>query len=141
MKSLIVFTALLSAAFAAPQAAGPRRLRRAPSRVSRKTLTPQNVAAGAVEGLNNEYNVEYSSNWAGAVLIGSGFTEVTGTITVPTPSVPSGGNSRTEYAASAWVGIDGDTCTTAILQTGVDLYVEGSETGYDAWYEVRLAPC
>jgi len=54
---------------------------------------------------------------------------------VPTPKVPSGGSSRTEYAASAWVGIDGDTCQTAILQTGVDFYVEGSSVSFDAWYE------
>lgn len=33
------------------------------------------------------------------------------------------------------MGIDGDTCSTAILQTGVDwTYSSGSVT-YDAWYE------
>lgn len=75
--------------------------------------------------------VEYSSNWAGAVLIGTGYTSVSGTITVPTPS--SSGSS--EAAGAAWVGIDGDTCDTAILQTGIDWYVEGSSVSYDAWYE------
>lgn len=40
-----------------------------------------------------------------------------------------------QYAASAWVGIDGDTASNSILQTGVDFYVEGSSVGYDAWYE------
>jgi hypothetical protein len=76
---------------------------------------------------NDTAFVEYSSNWAGAVQIGSGFTTVTGTITVP--SVYNGnGNS----AASAWVGIDGDTCQSAILQTGVSFYGDGT---YDAWYE------
>ncbi|KAF4500527.1 glycosyl hydrolase family 43 [Fusarium agapanthi] len=35
-------------------------------------------------------------------------------------------------AASAWVGIDGDTCQTAILQTGISFYADGS---FDAWYE------
>ncbi|KAF8444750.1 hypothetical protein L210DRAFT_3530901 [Boletus edulis BED1] len=39
---------------------------------------------------------------------------VTGTFTVPSPSGSAGS------AASAWVGIDGDTCQNAILQTGVD---------------------
>lgn len=34
-----------------------------------------------------------------------------------------------------WVGIDGDTCTTAILQTGIDWYVQGSAIAYDAWFE------
>jgi len=75
----------------------------------------------------NDSNVEYSSNWAGAILIGTGFTEVTGTFTVPTPSTAGSG--------SAWVGIDGDTCDTAILQTGVDWTKSGSSVTYDAWYE------
>lgn len=70
----------------------------------------------------NTSQVSYSTNWAGAVLIGTGYTDVTGTIVVPTPEVPSGGSSLVKYAASAWVGIDGDTCSTAILQTGVDFY-------------------
>jgi len=75
-------------------------------------------------------NVEYSSNWSGSVIesppSGETWKSVTGTFTVPVPSGSSGA------AASAWVGIDGDTCETAILQTGVDFTV-GS--GYDAWYE------
>jgi len=74
-------------------------------------------------------NTEYSENWAGAVYAeGDGtYTAVTGTFTVPTPSG--------DGAASAWVGIDGDTCDTAILQTGVDFTSDGGEVSYDAWYE------
>ena len=49
---------------------------------------------------------------------------MTGTFTVPTPSGSSG-------AASAWVGIDGDTCANAILQTGVDFTVTDGEVSYD----------
>ncbi|KAF3764100.1 hypothetical protein M406DRAFT_260106 [Cryphonectria parasitica EP155] len=82
-------------------------------------------------GTNNSY-VEYSENWAGAILVGTGYTEVTGTIVVPT--IPSS-SSNTEQAGAAWVGIDGATCQTAILQTGIDWYVEGSDVSYDAWYE------
>ncbi|KIN05153.1 hypothetical protein OIDMADRAFT_157799 [Oidiodendron maius Zn] len=77
--------------------------------------------------VTNKTNVEYSSNWAGAILIGSGYTSVTGTFTVPTPSSTGSG--------SAWVGIDGDTCDTAILQTGIDWTKSGSSITYDAWYE------
>ncbi|KAI1097238.1 peptidase A4 family-domain-containing protein [Jackrogersella minutella] len=84
---------------------------------------------------NGTQHVEYSSNWAGAVLIGSGYKSVTGSIVVPTPKAPSGGSSSTTYSASAWVGIDGDTCETAILQTGIDFTVKGSSVSYDAWYE------
>lgn len=78
----------------------------------------------------DQTNVEYSSNWSGSVIesppSGETWKSVTGQFTVPTPSGSSGSS------ASAWVGIDGDTCDTAILQTGVDFTV-GS--GYDAWYE------
>lgn len=66
------------------------------------------------------------SNWGGAILEGSGFTAVSAVANVPRGT---GGSSA---AASAWVGIDGDSCETAILQTGFDWYGDGT---YDAWYE------
>ncbi|KAJ9220599.1 hypothetical protein DTO169C6_7112 [Paecilomyces variotii] len=101
----------------------------------RRTSPPLSAVNGQQLHFNGTKNVEYSSNWAGAVLIGTGYTKVTGTFTVPTPSVPSGGRSNEEYCASAWVGIDGDTCSTSILQTSVDFCVQGSSVSYDAWYE------
>lgn len=108
--------------------------RLAAQRGSSPRQDPDDGVMYAVDNNNGtEAHVQYSSNWAGAVLIGTGYTSVTGTIVVPTPSTPSGGSSNTEYAASAWVGIDGDTCSTAILQTGVDFYVEGGEVAFDAW--------
>ncbi|OJJ46444.1 hypothetical protein ASPZODRAFT_66778 [Penicilliopsis zonata CBS 506.65] len=80
---------------------------------------------------------KYSDNWAGAVLVGTGYNSVTAEFTVPTPSAPPGGNSSSEesYCAAAWVGIDGDTCETAILQSGVNFCVKGSEVSFNAWYE------
>jgi len=85
--------------------------------------------------LNKSSKEEYSSNWAGAVLIGTGYTAVTAEFTVPTPSIPTGGSTNKQYCASAWVGIDGDTCGTAILQTGIDFCIQGGSVSYDAWYE------
>jgi len=84
----------------------------------------------------NHSNVEYSSNWAGASWESAAGTykSVTGTFVVPTPKAPSGGGSGT-YSASAWVGIDGDTCDTAILQTGIDFTIDDGSVSYDAWYE------
>lgn len=90
---------------------------------------------GSLTELTNTSYAEYSTNWAGAVLIGTGYNSVTGTVTVPKPSIPSGGSSRTTYYASAWVGLDGDTCETAILQTGIDVGVKGTSYIYEAWYE------
>lgn len=52
------------------------------------------------ESYNETSHVEYSSNWAGAVLIGTGYKSVTGTFVVPTPSVPSGGSTRTEVSST-----------------------------------------
>ncbi|KAF7595466.1 hypothetical protein BBP40_005802 [Aspergillus hancockii] len=84
---------------------------------------------------NKSVHAQYSSNWAGAVLVGTGYTAVTGQFTVPVPSVPAGGSSQKKYCASAWVGIDGDSCTSGILQTGIDFCIQSGSTSYHAWYE------
>ncbi|KAK6220571.1 hypothetical protein LQW54_002016 [Pestalotiopsis sp. IQ-011] len=110
-----------------------RRERAAAKRAFQRSTQPLIPADDStVQGLeagNETAHVDYSTNWAGAVLIGTGYTSVTAEIVVPTPETPSGGSSRTEYAASAWVGID------SFPETGVDFYVEGSEVAFDAWYE------
>ncbi|OXV07765.1 hypothetical protein Egran_04472 [Elaphomyces granulatus] len=85
---------------------------------------------------SGQSNIQYSSNWAGGVLTsppsGQRFTTVSAQFTVPVPSSPNGGSA----AAAAWVGIDGDTYTNAILQTGVDFNVNSDgSVSYDAWYE------
>ncbi|KAB5566286.1 acid proteinase [Coniochaeta sp. 2T2.1] len=117
----------------------PRESRTNQRRSFRKTHpkipAPIEEGALATEGISNETQVSYSNNWAGAVLIGSGYKTVTGTFVVPTPKRPSGSSSSTTYSASAWVGIDGDTCQSAILQTGIDFNIRGSTVSFDAWYE------
>ncbi len=95
-----------------------------------------------IDGDNNVTHVEYSSNWAGAVLTappsGTTFNAVSGQFTVPTPKLPSSSASGT-YAASVWVGIDGDTYQNSILQAGIDVTItkSGSKStiSYDSWYE------
>ncbi|KAH6705425.1 peptidase A4 family-domain-containing protein [Leptodontidium sp. 2 PMI_412] len=120
MKFSILSTLLLTgSAIAAPGTA----LRR--SRAQARKSNPINRINKPE--LTNITEVSYSSNWAGAVLVGTGYTSVTGTFTVPSPTSAGSG--------SAWVGIDGDTCGTAILQTGVDWTRSGSKITYDAWYE------
>ncbi|CEJ92809.1 hypothetical protein VHEMI08439 [[Torrubiella] hemipterigena] len=69
---------------------------------------------------------DYSSNWSGAVQNASGITKITGTMTVPSVS---GGS---QYGACAWVGIDGDSCQSALLQTGLFFYGDGT---FQAFYE------
>ncbi|KAK1244290.1 hypothetical protein MKX07_003089 [Trichoderma sp. CBMAI-0711] len=75
---------------------------------------------------NDTSHATVQSNWGGAILEGSGFTAASATVNVPR----GGGGSNA--AGSAWVGIDGASCQTAILQTGFDWYGDGT---YDAWYE------
>ncbi|KAF9241639.1 peptidase A4 family-domain-containing protein [Melanogaster broomeanus] len=87
------------------------------SRLARRREARQSLPINHLEQPASDVgvsNVEYSSNWAGAVLI-----EPAGTFT--------------NGAASAWVGIDGDTCGTAILQTGVDFTL--SWWPMSPWYE------
>lgn len=70
----------------------------------------------------------YVSPWAGSVQEGSGWTYVTGTAVVP--SVYNQGNA----GAATWVGIDGENCANAIIQTGFTNWGDGSvETWYEWW--------
>ncbi|KAF7981803.1 hypothetical protein HWV62_31907 [Athelia sp. TMB] len=131
MVAIQALTTLLLASVAiAVPAANVRRDARISRRASGRSSQPKIPASGGLTpSITNQTNVDYSSNWSGAVITKSKGTwkSVTGTFTVPTPS---GSGS-----ASAWVGIDGDTCGTAILQTGIDFTVSGGSVSYDSWYE------
>lgn len=85
-------------------------------------------------------SVQYSNNWAGAVYETQPeegpFYAVAGTFTVPEPKTVGEAGGGGVTAGSAWVGIDGDTYGAAILQAGVDFYIQpNGSTFYDAWYE------
>lgn len=69
---------------------------------------------------NNSY-VEYSSNWAGAVISTTGVTSVTGTVVVPTLSSSS---SKTEQAGSA-VSISLDVWFV-VLESIIELWLKWS---------------
>ncbi|VDC06724.1 unnamed protein product [Peniophora sp. CBMAI 1063] len=133
MKFAVATALLAGSALAAPSSRA-RFAQRLERRALARGSQPKIPSAGLAALSTNETQVEYSSNWAGAVIskTTATWTAVTGTFTVPTPKAPSG--SSTAYA-SAWVGIDGDTCGNAILQTGVDFNVESGAVSYDAWYE------
>ncbi|KAJ7729500.1 peptidase A4 family-domain-containing protein [Mycena maculata] len=131
--TLLTYALFATAAFAHPSPGLNGRLaRRAEARQSGPRL-PSNGPAS----LSNITNAEYSSNWAGAAFESPALILTifpSGTFVVPTPKAPSGGGSGS-FAASAWVGIDGDTCGTAILQTGIDFTVDVGRVSYDAWFE------
>lgn len=70
----------------------------------------------------------YVSPWAGSVQEGTGWNFVTGTATVL--YVNNQGNS----GAATWVGIDGENCGNAIIQTGFTTWGNGYvETWYEWW--------
>lgn len=124
MKFTATTVALLAAgAFAAPSGHGLAARVAGRNRLSHPKQT-------------NNTNVDYSSNWSGAVLTsppsGTTFTSVSAQFTVPTPQAVNGQAG----SSSAWVGIDGDTYSAAILQTGIDFSVDSSgAASFDAWYE------
>jgi len=140
---------LASTAIAAPAPSSrsslSRRLARRASRLSPgttfKSKDSTNSKSKFSTSANTTTDVQYSENWSGAAITsppsGQTFNAVSGKITVPVPSIPSGVDATDgEYSASAWVGIDGNTYSTAILQTGVDFTVTTSgEVSFDAWYE------
>ncbi|EIW83421.1 hypothetical protein CONPUDRAFT_164374 [Coniophora puteana RWD-64-598 SS2] len=119
---------LAASAIAIPTSAERRTMRdakRASGRSSQPLMSIEQAAADVVK-TGGQTQETYSTNWAGAIWSkpANTITAVTGTFTVPTAS---GSGS-----ASAWVGIDGASCSSAILQTGVDFNSDGS---YDSWYE------
>lgn len=108
MRFTTVASGLLIAgsAVAAPATGLTRSEKMAKSRAARRHSAP-NKKIDVLDGgeKSNVTNVSYSSNWSGAVLVGTGYTAVTAKFTVPTPSSTGSG--------AAWVGIDGDTCCTS----------------------------
>jgi len=68
--------------------------RRAAQRQTKPLERVGTVEALEAAELTNKTEVSYSSNWAGAVLVGTGYTSVTGTFTVPTPSTAGSGSVR-----------------------------------------------
>lgn len=80
--SIAIIAALASSALAAPLTA-ERQARAKDRMLDRKTNPPQDKH-------NGTHHEQYSSNWAGAVLIGNGYTGVSGQFTVPTPQMPAG---------------------------------------------------
>ncbi|KAJ8483265.1 hypothetical protein ONZ51_g4824 [Trametes cubensis] len=96
------------------------------------------AAAAALSATSNAAQDETTTNWAGVALTfaeGAIVESVTGTFTVPTPNTPPGGDDHDLYTSAAWLGIDGYTCATALLRTGVEfIRVNGIVTA-TAWYE------
>ncbi|KAH6677343.1 putative aspergillopepsin-2 precursor [Halenospora varia] len=146
--ALLSSVLLATETLAAPQSKSGlarRQQRRAAERTRQgSTMTAKeskNSKTKANSNTSTSSDVEYSQNWSGAAITspptGQTFNAVSAKITIPTPSIPSGvAATDGEYSASAWIGIDGNTYSTAILQTGVDFTISTSgAVTYEAWYE------
>lgn len=127
MKSFIAVSLLASLALASPMmdwAKQELQARHAARQSNRFRASGDggfgNITADTVE----------SSNWGGSAIVTSGVTEISGTFTIPKPSPPSGGSTRTSYCGAAWVGIDGYS-NSALIQTGVLWCVQGSSYEYE----------
>jgi hypothetical protein len=74
--------------------------------------------------------VQYANNWSGYVATGSGFSNVTGSWTVPAIVC-----SSTDSHLFEWVGIDGRTDNT-VEQDGINADCLSGVPHYGAWYEM-----
>lgn len=126
MKFTAVLAALAGLAAAAPKGTSNQLHQRTPEERIRLGSRTHHSTMRSSPG-HHGANVRYSSNWAGVVKHSKGITRVSGTSAVP--RVQSGPSNS---GGSTWVGIDGDSCQRALLQTGIDFYVDGT---YDAWWE------
>src|ERR1700761_3399123 len=137
ITAVLINVLLATSALAAPRRAGSTLAQRLAAREARQGNTLQAGPSGRVSNVTEA--VQFSSNWAGAVITappaGQKFTTVSGRFNVPTPSRPAGAGAGS-YSASAWVGIDGDTAGNSILQSGIDFTISSSGAiSYQAWYE------
>jgi len=142
LANLLAASAVLAAPRDSKRGLADRIARREAARSGAPLKLTESSEAFRAEALatgNETQATLQSTNWAGAILTappaGQTFSSVTGRFTVPTPKKPTG-VSGSSFAASAWVGIDGDTAQNAILQTGIDFNVASSgAVSFDAWFE------
>ncbi|KAL4974114.1 peptidase A4 family-domain-containing protein [Aspergillus desertorum] len=140
-STFLTTTTLLGSALGLPQTSNllSRIQARSLKRQSHPLARKDGGHTGAQTGFRmaSTAAVAYSSNWAGIVREnappGGTYTAVSATFTVPKPTAEP--NTSGMQAGSAWVGIDGDTYSGAILQTGVDFYIENGRVYNDAWFE------
>lgn len=77
-----------------------------------------------------------SRTWSGAISEASAGTWdfVQGTVVIPTLN----DSNNPKGSADIWVGIDGNNCQTAILQTGIVAYGDGSFWVWTEWWQYNM---
>ncbi|KAK6064043.1 peptidase A4 family protein [Seiridium cupressi] len=133
MKLSVALLSTLAAAAAATPVQSHARARLA----ALKAAGGKGKAKSTSTNTEAESDVELNASWAGAVVTGTGFTGVSASFTVPTPKIPTDGEtSATYHTASSWIGMDGYNCDGGLWQAGVDGTIDSSGAlSYYAWYE------
>jgi hypothetical protein len=122
-----------------------RRRQQQEAGLAARDISSLNLQSEAIITLGEDETLGliYSSNWAGAVQTSppSGtFETAYGQWALPTVSQPPSASGPGTWYSAEWVGIDGYSCPTAILQAGTISYVTvdasgGVTTGAEVWYE------
>ncbi|KAJ6506133.1 acid proteinase [Mycena vulgaris] len=141
--SLLSYALLASTVFAVPTS----RLDGDIARRVGRLVSPFRPADGVSEKRlsarkNGDSTVLTSSNWAGAGMESPANTyqSVTGTLVVPHLRPATGGASTGFYGGSSWVGLDGMTCKTSLMATGIDFTYFNETVFANAWTEVYPNP-
>jgi hypothetical protein len=86
-------------------------------------------------GVSGERADVTSTNWAGLAEVGTNYTGVSASWTVPTIQA-----SVVQTVSSSWIGIDGYS-NSNLIQTGTEQdTLSGGATNYYAWWEILPAP-
>jgi len=103
----------------------------------RRVDPPAGADEAHIQQVNQKHDTLYTVNWSGALASNpknQRFKSAYGTFVVPHPD--KGAGSAGQWAAAAWVGIDGADYNQAILQAGVDFFVDANgKRSYSSWYE------
>ncbi|KAF7342621.1 hypothetical protein MSAN_02018900 [Mycena sanguinolenta] len=106
------------------------------------TATTATATSTAVTVPSDATSLITSTIWSGAGMESAAGTykSVTGTLVVPNLQPAAGGAASGYYGGSAWVGLDGMTCGSALMAAGIDFqYLQGTVTA-QVWTETYPNP-
>jgi hypothetical protein len=103
---------------------------------------PREIRRKQLPSFNSRHDPTVASNWSGVVTFpakGDRIWGVTGNWRLPRALPPNGAKGGVTYAASSWVGIDGDFGSKEVLQAGCDADAKLSgghpENKMSPWWE------
>ncbi|KAI0323935.1 concanavalin A-like lectin/glucanase [Cubamyces sp. BRFM 1775] len=138
LSSLLIYVFAATTTLAALTTDSQTAHQAAGTDLSKPTQVAPVSAAVAIPATSAVAKDEATANWAGVALTfgpDAVVESVTGTFTVPFPNIPLNGDDDDVYASSAWLGIDGYSCESALLRTGVEFINADGIVAAFAWYE------